>query len=169
MYKVILKADTTFNVEINLQQNTITGKINEHPYTAEIQQLHPYEYLIKYNSHSYSILILRVNKDEKTLTLKINGKRRTVQVKDHFDLLLEQLGMDNMKNTYHDVIKAPMPGLVLSVLVSDGQQVKKGDTLLILEAMKMENMIKAPTDGIIKKIHVQPKTTVEKNQILIEL
>jgi biotin carboxyl carrier protein len=64
-------------------------------------------------------------------------------------------------------IKAPMPGLVLSVLVTEGDEVKKGDNLLVLEAMKMENMIKSPTDGIIKKIEIKQGNKVEKNELLI--
>ena len=66
-------------------------------------------------------------------------------------------------------IHAPMPGLVLEINVSEGQEVEKGDPLLILEAMKMENVIKAPGNGIIKKIHVEKGNPVEKNELLVEL
>lgn len=167
MYKIYFK-DKEINLDIQLNKNIITGIINHQPFNAEIIQTHTFEYFIRYKNHSYNIIILKVNTEEKKLVLKINGKRAEVQVKDKFDLLLEQLGMDKMKNVHHDTIKAPMPGLVLNVLVGEGHEVKKGDTLLILEAMKMENAIKSPTNGIVKKIHVQPKTAVEKNQILIE-
>jgi len=67
-----------------------------------------------------------------------------------------------------NLLKAPMPGLVLKVLVTEGQVVKKGDGLLILEAMKMENIIKASSDGIVKKIHIEEKNIVDKNQKMIE-
>jgi biotin carboxyl carrier protein len=65
-------------------------------------------------------------------------------------------------------IKAPMPGLVLSVLVTEGQEVSKGDSLLVLEAMKMENVIKSPASGMIKKILINKADKVEKNEILIQ-
>ncbi|HNM32873.1 MAG TPA: biotin/lipoyl-binding protein, partial [Chitinophagales bacterium] len=65
--------------------------------------------------------------------------------------------------------KAPMPGLVLDILVEAGQAVNKGDNLIILEAMKMENIIKASGSGTVKSIHVQKKDAVEKNQLLIEM
>ncbi|MNF13023.1 Glutaconyl-CoA decarboxylase subunit gamma [compost metagenome] len=65
-------------------------------------------------------------------------------------------------------IKAPMPGLVLNVIVESGQEVNKGDNLLILEAMKMENIIKSPSSGIVKKILVTKGDKVEKNEILIQ-
>jgi biotin carboxyl carrier protein len=60
-----------------------------------------------------------------------------------------------------------MPGLVLEVRVKVGDTVKKGDPLLVLEAMKMENILKSPADGIIQKVHVQKSAAVEKNQTLI--
>ena len=66
-----------------------------------------------------------------------------------------------------DNLKAPMPGLIHSLKVEAGQEVKKGDPLLILEAMKMENIIKSPGEGIVKEIHVEEKNSVEKNALLI--
>jgi biotin carboxyl carrier protein len=60
-----------------------------------------------------------------------------------------------------------MPGLVLNVLVAEGDEVKKGESLLVLEAMKMENMIKSPTDGVIKKVSIKQGDKVEKNTLLI--
>ena len=65
------------------------------------------------------------------------------------------------------VLKAAMPGLVVEVEVQPGQEVRKGDGLLIVEAMKMENEIKAPAPGVIKEIKVKPGQPVEKNQVLL--
>ena len=65
-------------------------------------------------------------------------------------------------------IKAPMPGLILEINVKVGQEVKEDEPLLILEAMKMENIITSPRDGIIKSISVNKTDAVEKNQLLIE-
>ena len=64
-------------------------------------------------------------------------------------------------------VKAPMPGLILDIKVRPGQEVKKGDPILILEAMKMENILKSPGDGVVKEIKVQTRQNVEKNQVLI--
>lgn len=58
------------------------------------------------------------------------------------------------------VVPAPMPGTILEIMVSEGQKVSKGDTLLILEAMKMENEIIAPADGVVKKIYIHKSTTI---------
>lgn len=66
-------------------------------------------------------------------------------------------------------IKAPMAGTILSVNVSPGQNVTKGDTLIILEAMKMENEIVAPADGVIGEIFVNPNDRVESDQVLLTI
>ena len=67
------------------------------------------------------------------------------------------------------VVAAPMPGKVLKILVSEGEEVKTGQALLTLEAMKMENEIPSPKDGIVKKIHVKENDTVDTGQPLIEI
>jgi biotin carboxyl carrier protein len=91
-----------------------------------------------------------------------------VNVKDRFDILLEQLGMANAGVAKVNDLKAPMPGLIVSIQVQVGDNIKKGDSLLILEAMKMENVLKATGEGKIKNIKVNTRQNVEKNQVLIE-
>ena len=84
-------------------------------------------------------------------------------------MILEKLGgsASNLKSAQK--IKAPMPGLIVKVLVSIGESVEKGQNLLNFEAMKMENQIKAPGSGIIKNILVKPGDKIEKGQVLIEI
>jgi biotin carboxyl carrier protein len=91
-----------------------------------------------------------------------------VQLKDRFDQLLEQMGMSGAASAKINDIKAPMPGLIVGVSVQPGDVVKKGDAVLILEAMKMENLIKSPGEGTIRAIRVAKGDRVEKNQVLIE-
>lgn len=90
-----------------------------------------------------------------------------MKMTDQFDELLHQLGMDNLNTAIISEIKAPMPGLVLRILASVGQEVQKGGNLFVLEAMKMENIIKAPADVIIKSVKVNPGDKVEKNQVMM--
>ena len=75
--------------------------------------------------------------------------------------------MSNVNAQKVNDVKAPMPGLILEIKVQPGQEVKKGDPIMILEAMKMENILKSPGDGIVREIKVVEKQNVEKNQILI--
>lgn len=66
-------------------------------------------------------------------------------------------------------VKAPMAGTILSVKVSAGQEIVQGDTLIVLEAMKMENEIVAPADGVVGEIYVQSNDRVESDQVLLTL
>ena len=75
-----------------------------------------------------------------------------------------ELGSSKVVNN----VKAPMPGLILDIHVEIGQEVKENDSLLILEAMKMENVLTSPRDGIIAAICVEKGDAVDKNKLLIE-
>ncbi|RYF78375.1 MAG: biotin/lipoyl-binding protein, partial [Cytophagaceae bacterium] len=120
------------------------------------------------NDQSYSVEVLSVDAATKTVQLKINGRIHEVVAKDRFDLLLEKMGMSNAAASKVNNIKAPMPGLIVGISLEVGSVVSKGDTVLILEAMKMENSIKAPGDGTVKAIKVQKGDRVEKGQVLVE-
>jgi biotin carboxyl carrier protein len=117
---------------------------------------------------SYNTEIVEFNHETKTARVKVNGTVYTIAIKDRFDDLLKSLGMEvaGVKKIKH--IKAPMPGLVLDIMIEEGQMVQKDSPLLILEAMKMENVIKSPTEGKIKKVVAMKSHAVEKNAVLIE-
>ena len=117
---------------------------------------------------SYNATLISFNAEEKTMVLNVNGNDYEISVKDKNDLLLQQLGISAKTSSAVQFIKAPMPGLIINVSVNVGDEVKKGDTLLILEAMKMENVIKSPRDGKIKKVSVELRKAVEKNQVMLE-
>ncbi len=112
--------------------------------------------------------LLTLDRDSKSLQIRIGHQTATLQLRDRFDLLLEQMGMSAVGSGAIKVIKAPMPGLILDLKVKVGDVVKKGDVVLILEAMKMENIIKSPGDGVVKDVKVILKQSVEKNQVLID-
>ncbi|MBI3511745.1 MAG: biotin/lipoyl-binding protein [Bacteroidetes bacterium] len=116
---------------------------------------------------SYEVEIVKADVAAKTLTVKVNGHSYSLNIKDKYDELLHSLGMDKLHSAKVNELKAPMPGLVLDVVVNEGQLVKKGDALVVLEAMKMENILKSPADVTVKKISVKKGTAVEKNQVLV--
>ena len=121
-----------------------------------------------YQNKSYNIELVSEDKAEKKSVVKVNGTIYEVAIEDQYDLLLKQLGLDNTRASKMKEIKAPMPGLVLNVMVQEGQEVGKGDNLLVLEAMKMENIIKSPDSGTVKKILITKGDKVEKNEVLIQ-
>lgn len=122
---------------------------------------------ILHNNQSYRAEIVTFSREEKSCVLKVNGNTYQLDIKDQFDELLQRLGLDNLNKVRIAELKAPMPGLVLKVLVSAGDEVKKGDNILVLEAMKMENIIKAPADVKIRAIKVERSDKVEKNQVMV--
>ncbi len=125
-------------------------------------------YHIIYQSQSFNLEVVSINSVEKTVKLKLNNKLAEVKLQDKFDLLLEKLGMNISSGSLITDIKAPMPGLIFDLKVKEGDEVKKGDPVLILEAMKMENIIKAPGDGTVKAVKIKKGDSVEKNQVLIQ-
>lgn len=124
-------------------------------------------HLIRGNESKVAELI-SLDKETKTIRIRLGYQVATLSLKDRFDLLLEKMGMSAAGAGAVKDIKAPMPGLILDLKVKAGDEVKKGDVVLILEAMKMENIIKAPGDGIVKDVKVSLKQSVEKNQVLIQ-
>lgn len=121
------------------------------------------------NNKTYKAVLLEKDETAKKMLISLNGNEYTIDLKDKFDLLLEKLGMSNMTVVKLKDIKAPMPGLVFKMHAKVGDTIAKGDALLILEAMKMENVLKSSGDGVIKAIKVSEGEAVEKGQILIEL
>lgn len=121
------------------------------------------------NHKSYLAEVLEVDYPQKTFKIKVNNGVYSLQITDEYDALLKNLGLDNLNSTQLKEIKAPMPGLVLKILIEANSEVKKGDNLLVLEAMKMENIIKAPADFIVKKVNIKAGDKVEKNQVMLIL
>jgi biotin carboxyl carrier protein len=141
--------------------------INDEKIDPDIQQLAPSAYHIINNVASYNAEVVSFNGEANTAEIKINGTIYHVEAKDQFDVLLDKLGLSNLNSAKVSEVKAPMPGLVLKVFVTEGSGVKKGDNLFVLEAMKMENIIKSPGDVIVKSIKIKPGDKVEKGQVLI--
>jgi biotin carboxyl carrier protein len=147
------------------------GKIflNDEESTPDVAFIGGNRYHILLGASSFMMEVLENDLATKKFKIKVNDHTYELRLEDELDMLLEKMGMSSSGNTRMDNVKAPMPGLVLKVLVAPGQEVEKGDSLIILEAMKMENVIKASGPGIVKNICVQIKDAVDKNQILIEM
>ena len=154
--------------EYNIETNAETCHVNGSAITIDAEELTKEYTHVLYKNRSYNVELVAENKAEKTSVYKINGNLYNISIEDQYDLLLKQLGMDNMQANKVKDIKAPMPGLVLNIFVEEGMEVSKGENILVLEAMKMENIIKSPAEGRVKTIFIKNGDKVEKNQILLE-
>ncbi|MFT2007345.1 biotin/lipoyl-containing protein [Pontibacter sp. 13R65] len=163
MLQVKTANDKTWQVTI--QKDAV--HLNGTPFNWDISPIGPNTFHILKDNKSYTAELVEADYQAKTFILKINGVVQTVSVKDQFDLLLDKMGMANTNAQKINDVKAPMPGLILEIKVQPGQEVKKGDPIMILEAMKMENILKSPGDGVVKEVKVAVRQNVEKNQVLI--
>jgi len=163
MYQV--KVNDQYNFEV--ERNADGLLIDDIRSGADIHQLSNAAYHIINNLKSYNVEVISFDSAEKTAQIKVNNNIYTLAAKDQFDLLLDKLGLSNLNAAKVSEIKAPMPGMVLKVFVSEGMEMKKGDNLFVLEAMKMENIIKAPADVVVKTVKIKPGDKVEKGQILL--
>ncbi len=122
-----------------------------------------------HGGRSYRAELASIDLSSKTVNLKVNDATFSVKLKDDLDQLVTKMGMKaNFLKKSADVV-APMPGLVLKIFVEEGQEVNEGDPVVILEAMKMENVLKAEGSGIVKKINASDGESVEKGVVLIEV
>ncbi|HAD95936.1 MAG TPA: acetyl-CoA carboxylase biotin carboxyl carrier protein subunit [Cryomorphaceae bacterium] len=165
MYKIKV-GEKEYDVQPQPHDHT-AGTLNGKEYRLDLVKERNGMHLLK-DDQSFRISYIDMDYETKTFSLQVNGNTYTVEAKDRFDLLLEELGMEDLASSAVNDLKAPMPGLVLSLEVKAGDTVSKGDALVVLEAMKMENVLKAASDAVVKNITVEVGKAVEKNQVLIE-
>ena len=155
---------STFEIDQQKDGWFIDGKA----FDGDIVALGGNRFHVIWKNKSYNIEVLERNPAEKSTHLLINGQHYHTTAKDDLDLLLEKMGMQNGSAQKINNVKAPMPGLIQSIAVAEGDNIVKGDNLLVLVAMKMENVIKSSGSGVIKTLKVAPGQIVEKNQVLLE-
>ena len=114
-------------------------------------------------------LILKREKFHDALLIfnAIEKKLFEVKLEDDLDQLIASMGMKGQRIQNVSEIKSPMPGLVLKLLNQSGEEVTAGETILVLEAMKMENAIKSPIEGVIQSIEVKEGQSLDKGMVLI--
>ena len=154
-----------YEIEFN-DQSSDSGKINGKDFQLNIIKTGNSYHILKDNN-SYNINIISVNYSEKQVSLEVNKHQYTINITDKLDVLLKSMGINKQTTKTNKDLKAPMPGLVTKIFVKKGDDIKKGDVLLVLEAMKMENNLKAENNTKIKDIIVKQGNSVEKNEVLI--
>jgi len=152
-------------------------KVNEFEFAFTREQIDAVD-LVKKSSTEFNLIkdhrsvnakLIEADNDAKKMTIEVDGENFDNEIKDELDQVLDKMGFGAVANKQIKEIKAPMPGLVLEIAVTEGQEVKEGDKLLILVAMKMENSILIHTSATIKRIAVTAGQAVDKGQLLVEL
>jgi len=125
-------------------------------------------YHILHDNTSHKVKIVSSDFTKKTYQVLVNNRAYEVAIADAIDILIKDMGFSVGASKQSNALTAPMPGLILDIQVTAGQEVKEGDTLVILSAMKMENSFVSHMDGIIKAVHVTKDDAVDKGQLLVE-
>lgn len=161
-YSAIVNDSFEFQ-DIDAENSIVAGKKIE----WDLQKLGHHKYSIIYNGKVFNAEVLLIDREACQVSIKINGRIYNSTYSDEYQQLLQKMGIGTSSNPTQPELKAPMPGMVIKVLAVTGQQIKKGDPLLILEAMKMENIIKAASDCSVTAIHIRAGDKVEKNQVIM--
>ncbi|TVZ21886.1 biotin-dependent enzyme [Dokdonia sp. Hel_I_63] len=157
--------------------NTYKTTVNEeHEFEVSRDQLSQLDAVnTSQNSHhilednsSFKATVVSSDFSKKTYNIQVNSNNYEVVIKDEIDILIKEMGFTVGGSKQLNNLISPMPGLIIDVQVSAGQEVKEGDTLVILSAMKMENSFVSHTDGVIKAVHVVKDDAVDKGQLLVE-
>lgn len=157
-----LVGDRVFDITIQEDQLIVDGAPKE--YTLEVLGDGYLSMVVDGQSVSVSVEPM----DGDTVRVTIDGRRTEVEVKDERDLLVDEFGLGE-DGAGGGEVRAPMPGLVLDILVEEGEQVEAEQGLLVLEAMKMENELKAPSSGVVRTITATEGEAVDKDALLIEI
>ena len=164
MYKATVNGKKTFEVSLDGDTAWVDGK----PVSISKASLSDMRSHWIVGEKSMNVEVVHADSEKKEFSVKVNNRVYQLQLKDRFDELLKSLGMEAVGQKKVTDIKAPMPGMVLNILVHAGDVVEKDSPLLILEAMKMENVIKSPAAGTVKKIGAVKGVAVEKGAVLVE-
>ena len=125
-------------------------------------------FTLTYQGKKFLGELLEESTESNLLRLKINHREFTIKKKGPLDELISKMGLDVPKVKKMKELQAPMPGRVVNIAIEVGQSIEVGDEILSLEAMKMENVLKAEGIGVVKAILVSPNQVVDKGSVMIE-
>lgn len=122
-----------------------------------------------HDKKAYKICLLESDYLNKTLKIAVNGTTYDLKIEDEYDRQVKRMGLLAATSQKVNSVIAPMPGLIMDVMVKEGQEISEGTPLLVLSAMKMENIIVSKGAGIVKSIAIKKEDSVEKGQLVIEM
>lgn len=163
-YEAIV-GEETLNLSLDFESET--ARVGDQSYPYSFRKDDNGRFILRLGTKVFTIDEVRYNK--KKVEFLINGDWTSVAVRDEQDLLLDRLGFKSADEIGEGTLNAPMPGKILDLMVSEGDEVELGQPVAILEAMKMENELKAPIDGVVTSIHTEVGQNLEKNEPIMEI
>ena len=164
MVNALVGEKLKFSVETTEGKVTIDGQL----FDLDLKPLGKGRYHVLSKHKSYILEVMDFDAKGKTMKIEINGKPFKVAIQEPLDILIAEMGMDSRRDAKLPDLMAPMPGLITAIMIKEGDEVKTGDPLLVLQAMKMENIIKSAGNGHIKKLLASVGQSIEKNQLLVQ-
>ena len=165
-----MKFESTINgteTALEIDQEQQLAILEDHSVPYGLEHLGDGRYLLRTGMSTH--VLDNISVQNQIVEFTINGKWVKSEIKDEQSLLLASLGFKVGSSKTEGRLNAPMPGKIIHILVNEDEQVAMGDPVVILEAMKMENELKAPVDGIIAKINAEVGQSVEKNHVILEI
>lgn len=160
-----ISVDENYQFDLGVDDATSLNQLN----FSEVETGRKKEKIhILHNRQSFSAELLSEDFLQRNYTVKVNGNSYKINIETPLDQLIKEMGLSLGNTSVEDEVLAPMPGIILEVNVAEGDEVKQGDYLCVLEAMKMENALTAPRDGMIKSVKIAKGETVDKGTLLIE-
>jgi biotin carboxyl carrier protein len=152
--------------EINLKKNgeNFSAEIDDRVYELEAHEVEPNVYLLKNENKIYQIFVAPNEKQNEPFSVNLGNNDFEIKITDPKRMRSASSANANADGAAE--IKTAMPGKVVRILVEQGAEIKSGDGVLIVEAMKMQNEMKAPKDGMVKEIRVEEGATVNAGDVL---
>ncbi|MFQ5797458.1 MAG: biotin/lipoyl-containing protein [Bacteroidota bacterium] len=155
--------EATYELDIrDGKELTVDGK----GYSLDYQAIDPGVFVVRLNSRNYRVLL--ESGDGELMHVRVLGRSYSVHLQSEFHRRLELASRGASATHAKTEVRAPMAGLIVGVRVQAGDRVQPGSTLLILEAMKMENEIRSVHDGNVVEVRVREGSAVEKGEILVK-
>jgi biotin carboxyl carrier protein len=157
--------ETQYEVEIlNPRQVSVNGKV----YDVDFQSISGQPiFSLLVDGGSYQAHVFPG--EEETLQVLMRGTLYTALIEDEREKRLRAAAGGGASGSGEFILKAPMPGLIVKVPVNEGDQVKKGQVLVILESMKMQNELKSPRDGKVSRVQIKAGDSVEQRQSMVSV
>ena len=154
----------TFHLDIRIDGDTVLARVDDREYELEASEVEPGVYLLKNNGRIYQVSVSHPMTDG-AYQVRVKNSEFEVSIAD--PKRLRGSGSDHAHSGGHAEIRTAMPGKVVRIIANVGDEVQKGSNVIVVEAMKMQNEMKSPIDGIVKEIKVVEGSTVNAGEVLV--